>query len=191
MFTIKNDVDNELIIKKSKFITYLFYIDNIDEVNIKINELKNKYKDASHYCYAYVIDNYKKFDDDNEPNSTAGAPILSGLDKNNLNHVLCVVVRYFGGIKLGANGLIRAYRKSVSDCLKKAEIVELINGYNIEIEFDYSNEKTVNSIVNNIISKSFNERIIYILDVDINTLEKLKLIDNINIKIIKNILIKK
>ncbi len=78
MFTV-NKIENIIIINKSKFITNIFYIENIDEIDKYLDEIKNKYKDATHHCYAYIIDNTKRFNDDNEPNGTAGKPILDCL----------------------------------------------------------------------------------------------------------------
>lgn len=117
MFTIKNDLNGELIVNKSRFITYVYKVNNVLEVNEKIDALKAKYKDATHYCYSYIIDNIKRFNDDKEPNHTAGMPILNVLESKNLNYVLAVVVRYFGGVKLGAGGLVRAYTNAVSNTI--------------------------------------------------------------------------
>ena len=111
MYTIKNDDSYELEIKKSKFISKLYRVNNIEDVNNILSSLRKEYSDATHHCYAYIINNSKKSSDDGEPGGTAGIPILQVLDKNNLNYVLCVVIRYFGGIKLGAGGLVRAYSK--------------------------------------------------------------------------------
>ena len=86
MFTIKNN-ETTIIINKSKFITNIFSVDNIDEINKYLDEIKNKYKDATHHCYAYILDNIKRFNDDNEPSGTAGMPILDCLEKNKLNHM--------------------------------------------------------------------------------------------------------
>ena len=102
MFAIKN-IENIIIINKSKFITNLFFVNNLDEVDYYLTSIKSKYSDATHHCYAYIINNSKRFSDDNEPSGTAGKPILDCLEKNNLNYVLCIVTRYFGGIKLGAS----------------------------------------------------------------------------------------
>ena len=101
MFCVNNS-ENIIIINKSKFITNIFYINNLNDINIYLNKIKEKYKDATHHCYAYIINNTKRFNDDGEPNGTAGMPILDCLEKNKLNHTLCIVTRYFGGIKLGA-----------------------------------------------------------------------------------------
>ncbi len=133
MKTIKENTNNTYIINKSKFITFLFKISSIDEANKYLDDLKEEYKDATHVCYGYIIDNVERFSDDNEPSGTAGMPILNVLKKNELTNVLCVVVRYFGGIKLGAGGLTRAYTKSVTECLDITEMTELRSGYLLEI----------------------------------------------------------
>lgn len=163
MNIIKNNVSNELIVKKSKFITYLFYIDCFDDIDKYLKEIKLKYKDCTHICYAYVFENLKKYNDDNEPGGTAGLPILNILEKNNLTNVLAIVVRYFGGIKLGANGLIRAYSNSIKDALNETKIIEYIKKIEIEITTNHDNLKLLNSITNNldIINKSFTNNITY------------------------------
>lgn len=109
----------EIIIKKSRFISYYYEINTIEEINKIILELKKEHKKAAHFPYAYKIDNQIKKSDDKEPSGTAGMPIYTVIDKNNLNNILIVVVRYFGGIKLGAGGLFRAYLKGASEVIKK------------------------------------------------------------------------
>ena len=109
---------NELEIKKSKFICLIYKIDNKDLVNNIINDLKKEYKHATHYCYAYIIENNQKYYDDKEPKGSAGIPILNVLKKKNLTNTLAVVIRYYGGIKLGIGPLIRAYTKVVSEGTK-------------------------------------------------------------------------
>jgi len=162
MYTIKNANTYELEIKKSKFITKLYKVHNIDEINTILNSLKKEYSDATHHCYAYIINEHKKSSDDGEPGGTAGIPILQVLDKNNLNYVLCVVIRYFGGIKLGAGGLVRAYTKSVSDLIKETKIVELIKGYKIEIEILYEEQKQLDYIIKDFkYSKSYDNKVTY------------------------------
>ena len=163
MFTIKENVKNEIIINKSKFITHIYKIDDENEFKNILSELKLKYKEATHYCYAYIIDNTKRFSDDGEPKSTAGMPILNVLENKKLNHILAVVIRYFGGIKLGASGLIRAYSNSISTALTNENIIPLIKEYKIRIEFTYENINNVNYILKdyNITYKEFNKNIIY------------------------------
>lgn len=187
MFSIKN-VENMIVINKSKFITNLICVDNKEEVLNALSDIKNKYKDATHHCYAYIIDNIKRFSDDNEPNGTAGMPILECLEKNNLNHVLCVVTRYFGGTKLGAGNLLRAYSNSVSIALNKTDKVRLINGYKIKLEFDYNNIRDIEKLIKDyeVIDKIFDKTIIYYVLVDENFLNNL----NIPYEIISKELIK-
>jgi len=103
-----------LVVKNSKFITLIYQVRTKEEVNFYLEEVRVKYPNATHYCYAYIIDLDKKESDDGEPSGTAGIPILQVLEKNELNQVLCIVVRYFGKIKLGAGGLVRAYTKAVT-----------------------------------------------------------------------------
>ena len=114
-------LENEIIIKKSKFITKLYKINDVSEVNNIIEELQKEYKKATHICYAYIINGQEKAVDDKEPSGTAGRPILNVLQKRKLNEIMIVVIRYFGGIKLGAGGLVRAYTKSASEIIKEYE----------------------------------------------------------------------
>ena len=109
---------NEFEIKKSRFITYLYDLENEEEIDKIINEIKDEHKKARHVVYVYKINNTAKINDDGEPKGTAGMPIFNVIEKNNLNNVLIVVVRYFGGIKLGAGGLFRAYSNSASEIIK-------------------------------------------------------------------------
>lgn len=188
MHTIKNNTHNEIIIKNSRFICYLYKIKNINDINTILNELKNEHKDATHHCYAYIIDNIKKSSDDGEPGGTAGIPILKVLENNNLNNILAVVIRYFGGIKLGAGGLVRAYTKSVTNTISNDNIVNLIKGYNIEIEFNYNQVKEIDYLLKdiNINNKIFDTNIKYNIDIPTNFLEIIKS-NNIKYTIIKEI----
>lgn len=163
MFSIKNNVYDELIIKKSKFISFLYKVDSIDSVKLYLSELSNKYSDATHICYAYIIDNVKRFSDDGEPSKTAGMPILNVLESKNLNHVLLCVVRYFGGIKLGANGLVRAYSQSSKDVVNKSEIVSLISGITVQICFLYEKTKLIENLLKNcnIVFKDYSDYVTY------------------------------
>lgn len=176
MLSIKENSVYIYEIKKSKFITLLFRIDNINEVNTYLEKVKKEYKDATHYCYAYKINNLKKASDDGEPSGTAGAPILEVLDKKNLNNILCIVVRYFGGIKLGAGGLLRAYSTSVREAISNNNIVNLIDSYIIKISTNYDNKKTIEYYFkDNIIEAEYTDNIVYILNIkkeDISKIEK-------------------
>lgn len=163
MYSIKNNTENIYEIKKSKFITKLYKVNNIDEINIIFEELNKDYKDATHICYAYIVNGHEKCSDNGEPSGTAGLPILNVLKKNGLQNILAVVIRYFGGIKLGAGGLVRAYSNSVIETLKLTEKIMLTEGYLIELEFSYDNVKLVDYMLNNktIINKEYNDSIIY------------------------------
>ena len=167
MKSIKEEVINEIIINKSKFITVLTNINDINKIKEKLEDIKKTYKDATHYCYAYIINNHEKCSDNGEPSGTAGMPILNVLKQNNLTNILCVVIRYFGGIKLGAGGLIRAYSTSASEALNKANITNLVNGYNITIEFPYDNLKQINYLLKNIeIKKTYQTNITYTFNIE-------------------------
>ena len=190
MKTIKNNIQNEIIIKNSKFICYLYKIKDINEANSLLNNIKEEHKDATHHCYAYILDNIQKSSDDGEPGGTAGIPILKVLEKNNLSNILAIVVRYFGGIKLGAGGLVRAYTKSVTNTLSEDNIISLIKGYNLDIEFNYDKVKEIDYLLKNITinKKEYNTSIKYNIDIPSNFLEIIKL-NNLNYNIIKDIYI--
>jgi uncharacterized YigZ family protein len=113
--------------KGSKFLAYAFPVDTVGDVKQQVQHLKKEYFDARHHCYAYRIGVHGeqwRANDDGEPSSTAGKPILGQLLSQELTNVLIVVVRYFGGIQLGVPGLINAYRSAASDALAHAQIVE-------------------------------------------------------------------
>ena len=188
MKTIKNNTNAELIINKSKFISYPYKVETIEEINTILDNLQKEYHDATHICYAYVLPNSEKMSDDNEPQGTAGLPILEVLKKNNITNTLGVVIRYFGGIKLGSGGLIRAYSNSIRNALNKTEIKELKKGYLIKITEDYKKEKLINNLLINseIIKKEFKENIYLETKIDEETKTKLEN-NNINFEIIKEI----
>lgn len=110
---------SQIEIKKSKFISYYYQIDNIDEVKMILEDLRKEHKKAKHIVYAYKFGNTAGKSDDKEPSGTAGLPLFNILEKNNLNNKMLVVVRYFGGIKLGAGPLSRAYGNAGSAAIKK------------------------------------------------------------------------
>lgn len=175
MQTIENATTYEVEIKKSKFICYIDTVHTVADVNIVIKNIKTKYVGATHYCYAYIIDNIKHFQDDGEPSGTAGIPILHVLESKNLQHIIAIVVRYFGGIKLGAGGLVRAYSGAVSKALISSKFVELKKCQRVYISFDYINTKKVDYIVKNysILNKTFAHNITYELFVPIEAINLL------------------
>ena len=186
MNVIKKTSEYEEIVKKSKFISFLYFVKSIDEVNNYLNELKAKYKDASHICYAYIVDNNVKYNDDKEPSKTAGFPILNVLKNNDLNYVLAVVVRYFGGIKLGSGNLLRTYLNVTNENLKKTGIKE----YKLKKEYiiicNYDNVNYLNNVLKDedIINKTFDNFITYEILIDNENIIKIKdLLNNKNIEI--------
>ena len=127
MKTIKENTKNEIIIKNSRFITLLYKIRSKEEIEQYLQQVKKLYPKATHYCYAYKIgENIKKTSDDGEPGGTAGMPMLNVLDKEDITNILAITIRYFGGIKLGAGGLIRAYSKSVKEALNKVSLIMVV-----------------------------------------------------------------
>ncbi|MBO7697533.1 MAG: YigZ family protein, partial [Erysipelotrichaceae bacterium] len=139
----KEETNNTIIIEKSRFICYMKRIRNEDEYREYLAQIRKKHYDASHVCSAMVCDNIQRSSDDGEPSGTAGAPILNVLKKNDLNQMCALVVRYFGGIKLGAGGLIRAYGNAVSECIKKATIVEELRYPLYELHLSYENANKI------------------------------------------------
>ena len=190
LFTIMNN-KNEFVINKSKFITYIFHINDKCDIDNILNDIKREYNDASHYVYAYVLNNMSYSTDDKEPSGTAGKPILNILLKNNLNYVLCVVIRYFGGIKLGAGPLTRAYSRCVSEIIKLSDIVELEDGYLIELITDLKGINNLPKINMNIVNKDFGNRVIYTIKINKDNLNILRNSNIGEIKIIKEIEVKK
>ena len=139
--TIENSYFTEWEISKSRFLTYLKHVENEKDAQEFINSIKKKHFDARHNCSAYIIgerSEIQKSSDDGEPSGTAGSPMLEVLKKNELSDIVVVVTRYFGGIKLGAGGLIRAYGKSVTLGLEVSQIVKksIFNCYQLEINYD-------------------------------------------------------
>lgn len=191
MYTVINSSKYVLEIKKSTFIALLYKVDSAEQIDKYLSLVKTEYKDARHYCYAYIIDNKRKFSDDAEPGGTAGLPIMEVLNKHNLNYVLCVVVRYFGGIKLGAGGLVRAYTKAASNAIQEDNIIELIDGYELKVIVNYDCQKDLENIIKNSdYEKVFDEKVKYIIKCDLDTLNKIKS-NNIEVEIIKELKIQK
>lgn len=186
MKVIKENVYNKLEVNKSIFYTDLIKVYFKDEVINEINKIKEKYKDATHYCYAYIIDDIKKSSDDGEPGGTAGVPIMETLNNKELNYILCVVTRFFGGIKLGAGGLVRAYRKATIEAINNSTLLDLIDGYELTITVNYNEQKDIEYLIKDNYKKEYNNNVTYIIKCDINMKNILESKYNIvNIKKIK------
>lgn len=140
--TITESVKTELIIKKSRFIGMLIPLSCAREAEKILSDIRQEYPGANHYCYAWVIrqegSRSERSSDDGEPSGTAGWPILNVLQKVELENVMAVVVRYFGGTLLGTGGLVRAYTQSVQAALDQARIVKMVYCQMIMVTLDYS-----------------------------------------------------
>ncbi|HHY83698.1 MAG TPA: YigZ family protein [Clostridiales bacterium] len=127
--SLGNSVEHEIVIQKSRFIGLTYQVSEEEEIFVCLEDARERYPNATHYCYGAVIGLdglIQRFSDDGEPGGTAGMPILQVLLQKGLKNVLLVVVRYFGGIKLGAGGLVRAYSRCAAETVSKAGIVKMI-----------------------------------------------------------------
>ncbi len=178
MKTIAKAVQSEINVKKSQFICHLFPTKTKKESKEIILKVNEKYNDATHNCTAYIVTDGEGFDDDGEPGGTAGKPMINVLRKNELHNVTAVVTRYFGGIKLGAGGLVRAYSKSVLEAINEAEILE-VDLYDVyTLVFEYSEIKTIDGEVRNnqleVINKEYSDKVIYdVVSKDNRDIEKI------------------
>ncbi|HAM29359.1 MAG: YigZ family protein [Prevotella sp.] len=148
--------------KRSKFLAFVHHVDSVDEAMAIVKEYRKKYYDARHCCYAYVLGSDRadfRANDDGEPSSTAGKPILGQLNRLELTDVLVVVIRYYGGVNLGTGGLIVAYRTATEDALSKAVIEEKFVEERITYRFTYPMINAVMRVVKEtgarIVSQSF------------------------------------
>ncbi|MDD8048309.1 MAG: YigZ family protein [Thomasclavelia sp.] len=165
MLSIEKTTTNTIVIKKSQFITTLIPCSDINEAKVLINNVKNKYHDATHNCVAYIIGSNEKAEDNGEPSGTAGMPMLNVLKMQKLTNIIVIVTRYFGGIKLGAGGLTRAYTNSVVEALKKANIVEkeLVKKYLVTIDYSFTKKIEYLFKINNIdiLNTNYNDKVTY------------------------------
>ncbi|MBX7077143.1 MAG: YigZ family protein [Methanobacteriaceae archaeon] len=165
MKTINKTYTNELNIKKSEFICRLIPATNEKQAKEIINKISDNFKDATHNCSAYVVTDGEGYDDNGEPSGTAGKPMLNVLKKNEIQNIVAVVTRYFGGIKLGAGGLVRAYSKSVLNTLEIAEIINMEQYHIFQLKFTYNHIKDIDTEIRNqkirIIKKDYQTDVTY------------------------------
>ena len=138
--TIKAPAEGYYTEKRSKFLAFAFPVSTIDEIKSIVADYQKKYYDARHVCYAYMIGPERtvfRANDNGEPSGTAGKPILGQINSNNLTDILIVVVRYFGGVKLGTGGLIVAYRLAAAEAIANAEIIEKKVELSVSFNFEY------------------------------------------------------
>ena len=170
MKSIKEITEHTLVIKKSEFICTLIPLNDENKINETIGFYKEKYKDATHNCIAYLVGTKERANDDGEPSGTAGLPMLNVLKKQELSNIIAIVTRYFGGIKLGAGGLTRAYSQAVAEALKEANIVEkhLIDVYDVSLDYSFTKKfehlLKVNAI--DCINKEYSDQVTYRLYID-------------------------
>ena len=139
--SIEKEAVAEIVEKKSKFIATIFPINSKEEAENRISEIKKKYYDAKHNCYAYVVGNVEKCSDDGEPSGTAGAQLLDLLKNKELTNVVVIVTRYFGGILLGTGGLVRAYTETAKKAIESTSIVIKEYGIRYSVEINYNSLK--------------------------------------------------
>lgn len=160
MFTIQKDYVKEIIIEKSRFICTLKKVESEEEAQEFIKAMKKQYWDATHNCSAYIVDALaQRSSDDGEPSGTAGIPMLEVLKKNELVGTAAVVTRYFGGIKLGAGGLVRAYSGSVAGAIKECGLAERVLMTNYSFTYDIGR-------VGSVLNVLYQQNLFEILDVE-------------------------
>jgi uncharacterized YigZ family protein len=181
--TLKNPVTARLEIKKSEFIAYAYPVNSREQAMSHVEQLREKYPDARHWCWAYIIgdpDNTTSagFDDDGEPNGTAGRPILGVLQHKSIGNIIIIVVRYFGGIKLGAGGLTRAYAGSAQAAVDQMILQPFVPMTQVQILADFATEAqcryVVESLEGTIEDVAYSKQVtltVTIAEVDIETLK--------------------
>lgn len=195
-YTIKENISAQIIEKKSKFIANVFYVETKEEAENIIKQMKKKYYDAKHNCYAFITLDAKsgeiieKCSDDGEPSGTAGSPILAILKGKKLCNILVIVTRYFGGILLGTGGLVRAYTGATEKALEEAKYLIIQKGVEAKIILLYDNVESFryyarkNNI--NIIKEEYSNNVEFLIEISNEMLEKIsKDIDNFSIKLTK------
>ncbi len=147
--------------KRSKFIAYAIPVQTVDEIKTEIEKLRKEYYDSRHVCWAYMLGHERtefRSNDDGEPSGTAGKPILGQINSNELTDILVVVVRYFGGIKLGTSGLIVAYKEAAAEAIAAAEIVEKTVDKQTSFVFEYPFMNDAMKIVKDMEPKILNQQ---------------------------------
>ncbi|MBQ8295712.1 MAG: YigZ family protein [Clostridia bacterium] len=170
--TVYSRHESEKIIEKSRFLTYSAHVESEEEARAFIAEIRKEHSLATHVCFAFISDktgNLQRFSDDGEPQGTAGVPILEVLKAKKLYETAVTVVRYFGGIKLGAGGLVRAYSSSAAENLDGADIrvLEMCKEYTLEVEYTGidSAQKYISSQSCSLLSSDYGEKVRFLVAV--------------------------
>lgn len=144
MYYIQGKYENTIVIQKSKFIAEAYRVNSLEEIEQILVSVHKKYYDATHHCFAYRLnDTIQKMSDDGEPSKTAGAPILDVILKRNITNILLIVTRYFGGILLGAGGLVRAYSGAANAVLEKASFYKISLQNKFQLSCSYSSYQII------------------------------------------------
>ncbi len=166
--TVFSRHESEKIIEKSRFLTYSAHVENEEEARAFLSEIRSAHSLATHVCYAFVADktgNLQRFSDDGEPQGTAGVPILEVLKAKKLFETAVAVVRYFGGIKLGAGGLVRAYSSSAAENLDGADIrvLEMCTEYSLTVEYTGVDgvQKYLSTHTRSVLSTDYGEKVVF------------------------------
>lgn len=180
--TVLNEVQAHTTQKKSKFICYISHVESEDQALDYIHNLKKKYYDANHHCYAYCVGTdeheVERFSDDREPSGTAGKPIIEVLKGTGLKNIVAVVIRYFGGVLLGTGGLIKAYTDATQTALKECNIYENKLCEKIILNIDYNLQPKVNYLIHKrnqlIYDTIFSDKVTFVLFLSINEANSIK-----------------
>ena len=158
---INCNTSHTIILKKSEFITELYRVFSVDEFNTILKDAKKRHPKATHICTAYRIQQFEKSNDDGEPSGTAGLPMLEVLRKQNIIDVCALVIRYYGGIQLGAGGLTRAYSGSVAQAIEKVKLNPIVNMLDTIIEFPITYTDIILNRLKDveILNKSFSDNV--------------------------------
>lgn len=160
-FTIKDNISEGFYSeKRSKFLAFAFHVTTEEEIKEIVSEYRKKYYDARHVCWAYMLGAQRtdfRANDDGEPSSTAGKPILGQINKNELTDILIIVVRYYGGVNLGTSGLIVAYRTAAAEAIANAEVIKLYDAEVVTYDFPYVMMNDVMKIIKDMSPRIVNQ----------------------------------
>lgn len=160
-FTIKDNISEGFYSeKRSKFLAFAFHVTTEEEIKEIVSEYRKKYYDARHVCWAYMLGAQRtefRANDDGEPSSTAGKPILGQINKNELTDILIIVVRYYGGVNLGTSGLIVAYRTAAAEAIANSEIIKLYDEEVVTYDFPYVMMNDVMKIIKDMSPRIVNQ----------------------------------
>ena len=179
--TIHTPTESKFTIKGSKFLGYAYPVESQDEIEGILKDIKKKYYDATHHCYAWQLGYNKnitfRYNDDGEPSGTAGKPIYGAIQRMDITNVLVVSIRYYGGTKLGTGGLVKAYGQSASDALDQAKIKTVEIGDKLSFTCSYEQHPIIMRLVNQYhlinFSQDFTDKVVIEIEVNENDTEKI------------------